>query len=157
MKIFIFLMLFVPALVFGQAKFLEPVTASQMDLIVDEVKLLSGKAYVVESIDTTKTKRGIIFNLKYDERNIAVVFSLLEHGGNVDFEQAPKQQWYFTKIVGPYLDLFPYWKSKFQPDADDQVISYDGHGKMILLADDKRRRATFKKGPGAWVIEVFHR
>lgn len=157
MKITSFFLLFVPALVFGQAQFLKPVTASQMDSIVNEVKQLTGKPYEIETVDTTKTKRGITYNLKHADRSIAVVFSLLDHDGNVDFEQPAKQQWYFTKIVGQYLDLFPYWKGKFQSDANDQQVSKDGHGKMLLLADDRRRRATFNRYPGGWVIEVFQR
>lgn len=141
---------------FAQSKFLQPMQAADRQAIVEDVISSTGKPFVLQSVDTSKSKQVISYILVQDDRKIGITFVRYLEGGNYDLEIKPDTVWKFNNIIGLYMDLFPYWKLEFQPDANLEQISADAHGKLILYNEATKQRARFIRSASKWVIEVYH-
>lgn len=140
----------------AQSPYTSNAAMSDMRALVADVRAKAAHEYILTKIDTSKSKRDIHFLLEVADRQIGIDYQMQLEGGNMDFEVAPDTLWLLNSIVGPYLDLFPYWKANFQPDAEIETVSNDQHGRLIMLSETDKRRATFTRQQGSiWMIRVY--
>lgn len=86
-----------------------------------------------------------------DEDLLVITFDIKYKGANKDLEIEGAKVYSFKKVSGKYLDLFPFWKKEFNPDADVEKTLNDYNSREVV---DKNTKAKFKleEFGGSWRI-----
>lgn len=88
-----------------------------------------------------------------DENQMLVAFRIKMVGWNEALEIEGTPEYRFERVSGKFLDLFPFWKSHINPEADAEIITTSNRKKDEVLVDGFR--FVLKETGTNWEIRRF--
>ncbi|MCK0206202.1 hypothetical protein [Ornithobacterium rhinotracheale] len=118
---------------------------------IEKVIQLSGKDYKLE--DVTSRGNETYYEYKAPE-NRTMVFSVysFKEGANPSLEIKGKKVFSFKKIVGRFLDVFPFWNKEIKPDSVKEEVAKK---QRDFYPNDRKRDLIFQEiynSDGYWYI-----
>lgn len=123
--------------------------------VVEQLLATTKNSYKLVEIDSVKCRSCISFTYSDSVHKLTAFFYKDKSKGNYDLGIPDTINYRFGGITGFYLDVFPFWKQFFQPEADMIVVQGEGHGKVITLNEaNKTWIVTMNKEREAWMIDA---
>lgn len=117
---------------------------------IDNVIRLSGKDYKL----TDKYTQGENIYFEYEapeDRKLVISLFSKEIGGNESLEVKGEKVYFFNRIVGKFLDIYPFWENEIKSGGDKEKIAND---EKDYYPDERLRYIRFThESSGYWVIK----
>jgi hypothetical protein len=132
----------------------EATTGPETKDIAMKIAALPGGFETAPTIDSTRSGARN-YKFKNGKRELAVGFWKLYRGGNHNMGIADTTSYQMSLVTGEFLDLFKFWKTYFQTDADQSKVEKDKHGKVVqkVSRSGKKLTFTFNQYDNMWMIE----